>query len=230
MNAICEQISVASRILYAQGVVDAFGHVSVRAMDAKGFWMSRSMAPALVTAHDVVMHGEDGDPHDQAVRPFLERFIHAEIYRARPDVMAIVHSHAPSVVPFTVVANVALRPLCHICGFLENGPRPYDVATIAGDESDLLISSRAKGEDLARHLAAANVILMRGHGFTVVGRGLEEAVFRAVWTERGAKLQQSAMALGAPRFLSEGEARACDATTSGQIGRAWNLWVSEIGG
>ncbi|AHD11869.1 class II aldolase/adducin family protein [Phaeobacter gallaeciensis] len=198
MTEVQNDIALASRVLYAQGVLDAFGHVSVRASEG-GFWMSRSMAPGLVTAPDVFLHDADGEITGNEVRPFLERFIHAEIYRARPDVMGIVHSHSPSVVPFSVLQDVPLRPMCHMCGFLHGSPVPHDISGIAGDASDLLIRSRSMGEDLARHMGDANVVLMRGHGFTVVGRSLREAVFRAVWTERGAHLQQSAMAMGTPQ-------------------------------
>lgn len=230
MTDIPKLAASASRILYAQGVLDAFGHVSVRDPDGRdGFWMSKSMAPGLVTPADVYFHNQDGDLVDgNGARPFLERFIHAEIYRARPDVNGIVHSHSLSVIPFTVVADMRLRPVCHMCSFLHGAPSPFEISDFAGDATDLLIRSRALGVELARHLGDESLVLMRGHGFTTVGETVEEAVFRAVWTEKGAALQSSALALGSPRFLSEGEAKAATATNRGQIGRAWNLWLSEV--
>lgn len=221
-------VALGSRILGMLGVLDAFGHVSARdpADDAR-LLMSQSMAPALVRPSDIVSIDLDGRSRDAGDRLFLERFIHTEIYRARPDVGAIVHSHAPAVIPFSVVADVELRPICHICGFLAGTPRAFDLADHGGDGTDLLVSSPQLGGALAGQLGGASAVLMRGHGFTVTGRDIAEAVFRAVYTVRNCEIQSAAMALGVPRYLSSREAEACERTTAGQADRAWDLWTHE---
>ena len=220
------QVAQASRILFGLGVVDAFGHVSRRCPTRPDrFWMSRSMAPGLVCADDVIEHDLDGDPVGApGARVFLERFIHAEMYRARADVGAVAHSHAPTVVPFTVV-DAPVRPVAHTCGFLHGTIGAFDVAEHAGDGTDLLIRTAELGRALSRHLGDRAVALMRGHGFTAVAADVPEAVFRAVYTMLNCRLQLDALRLGEPRYLTAAEADACEASTRGQAGRAWDLWV-----
>ena len=224
-------VAQASRIVYAKGLVDAFGHVSSRHPDRLDrFLMSRSMAPGLVTPADVIAHDLDGVPVDNpGTAVFLERFIHAELYRARSDVHAIVHSHAPSVVPYTVV-EASLRPIAHTCGFLRTIGRTFDVADEVGDGSDLLVRDANLGRALAACLGDSAIVLMRGHGFTAVGKTVAEAVFRAVFTALNCQLLTTALQLGQPRTLSEAEAEACEQTTGSQSSRAWELWVKEHGG
>lgn len=227
---------VANRILFDQGVVDAFGHVSVRHdKDPARFLLARSMAPALVTEADIVEHRLDGTPVDAAGRAvYLERFIHGAVYRARPDVQAVVHSHAPAVIPFGAVAGAPLRPLWHMCGFLARGAPVFEIREAAGEASDLLIRSQALGDALAGSLGTADVVLMRGHGATLVGPSLRHAVYRAVYTQMNATLQLQAMQLGATSggdvtFLTEAEGLAADEANSGQLERAWKLWKSAVG-
>lgn len=224
------EIAQASRILFGLGVVDAFGHVSRRHPDRPDrFLMSRSMAPGQVTPDDVIEHDLDGEPVGRpGARVFLERFIHGEIYRARPEVNAVAHSHAPAVLPFTVV-DTPVRPIAHTCGFLHGVGRPFDVADEAGDGTDLLIRSADLGRALATHLGQAAVVLMRGHGFTTIGGSVAEAVFRAHYTALNCQLQMAALGLGEPHYLSPAEAAACEATTRGQADRVWNLWLSLYG-
>lgn len=224
------EITQASRILALQGIMDAFGHVSRRCPErADHFLMARSMAPALVTLEDVVTLNFDGTPISApGTRVFLERFLHAEIYRAQPTVQAIVHSHAPVVVPFTVVPEARLRPICHVCGFLEGAGTPFDVADHAGPASDLLICNSDLGKRFAEHMGASAIGLMRAHGFTAVGQSIPQAVFRAIYTARNCQIQLSASALGTPTFLTPGEAQACEETTGGQADRAWDLWLHEL--
>ena len=224
------RIAQANRILYGKGVVDAFGHVSCRHPDrADRFLMSRSMAPGLVTVDDVIEHDLDGEPVAAPTPPvFLERFIHAELYRARGDIQAVVHSHSASVVPFTVVDTI-VRPIGHTCGFLRTLGRPFDVADEIGDGSDLLVRDAGLARALAIQLGESAVILMRGHGFTAVGTSIAEAVFRAIYTTVNCQLLSSALQLGQPKALSDAEAEACERATSSQTSRAWDLWVSEYG-
>src|ERR1700674_4193 len=217
----------ANHILFDQGVVDGFGHVSVRHPEKSDrFLLARSMAPALVTAKDVLVFDLDGAPiaaGGPAV--YLERFIHGEIYRKRPDVVAVVHSHSPAVVPFSAVTGTKLRPIFHMCGFLGAGTPVFEIRDFAGSGSDLLISDNRLGAALAQSLEQGPAVLMRGHGSTVVGSTLRQAVFRAVYTEVGARLQTEAMRLGPVTYLTEEETLATTNTIGTQIDRAWNLWL-----
>jgi len=219
------KLALANRILYDQGVVDGFGHVSVRHNASPAhFLLSRNLAPALVTPGDILTFDLDGNALDAtAQRVYLERFIHGEIYRARPDVQAVVHSHSPSVIPFGVTAEV-LRPVYHLAGFLGAGCARFEIRTVAGD-TDLLIRDRALGRALAEALGELPVVLMRGHGSTVVGASLEQAVYRAIYAETNARLQAQALQLGAVTYLNETEAALAAATNDGQVVRTWALWA-----
>jgi ribulose-5-phosphate 4-epimerase/fuculose-1-phosphate aldolase len=222
---VIDELVAANHILFDQGVVDGFGHVSMRHPTATDrFLLARSIAPALVTAADIMEFGLDGNPLDARGRAvYLERFIHSEIYRARPDAAAVVHSHSPAVVPFSVV-NVPLRAVGHLGGILGEGCPVFEIRTVAGPGSDLLIRDSALGAALAKSLGQGSVVLMRGHGCTVVGSTVRHAVFNAVYTAAGAALQSEAMRLGAVTFLTREEAEAAAACNAGQIDRSWDLW------
>jgi ribulose-5-phosphate 4-epimerase/fuculose-1-phosphate aldolase len=225
-SAIRELVD-ANHILFDQGVVDGFGHVSMRhPVRPNHFLLARSMAPALVTAKDVLEFDPDGAP-TEAGGPavYLERFIHSEIYRTRPDVVAVVHSHSPAVVPFSVVSGTKLRPICHMCGFLGAATPVFEIRDVAGPGSDLLIRDSRLGAALAQSLGQSAAVLMRGHGSTVVGGTLRQAVFRAVYTEIGARLQSEAMRLGPVTYLTEEEGEATARTNDAQIDRTWLLWL-----
>jgi HCOMODA/2-hydroxy-3-carboxy-muconic semialdehyde decarboxylase len=162
-------------------------------------------------------------------RLYLERYIHSEIYRARPDVMAVVHNHSPAVLPFCIARGARLRPVCHMAGFLggseaPDGPALFEIRDHAGAASDLLIRNRELGAALARTLGASRVVLMRGHGCTVVADSLRVAVFRAVYTEVNAKLMLQALPLGELSPLTPEEADATRITNEGQAARPWELW------
>ncbi len=225
-SAIRELVD-ANHILFDQGVVDGFGHVSQRhPVRPDQFLLARSMAPALVTAQDVLAFDLDAAPIEAAgPAVYLERFIHSEIYRHRPDVVAVVHSHSPAVVPFSVVSGTRLRPVCHMCGFLGAETPVFEIRDVAGPGSDLLIRDARLGAALAQSLGHGGAVLMRGHGSTVVGSTLRQAVFRAVYTEVGARLQAEAIRLGPVTYLTEEEAVATARTNDGQIDRAWLLWL-----
>ncbi|MGA7803952.1 class II aldolase/adducin family protein [Bradyrhizobium sp.] len=224
-SAINEVVD-ANHILFDQGVVDGFGHVSLRhPLRSDQFLLARSMAPALVTTQDVLVFDRDGapiEPGGPAV--YLERFIHSEIYRLRPDVVSVVHSHSPAVVPFSV-SSMRLRPLCHMCGFLGAATPVFEIREVAGPASDLLIRDARLGAALAQSLGQGAAVLMRGHGSTVVGNSLRQAVFRAVYTEVGARLQSEAMKLGPVTYLTDDEAASAAATNDTQIDRTWHLWL-----
>jgi ribulose-5-phosphate 4-epimerase/fuculose-1-phosphate aldolase len=220
----------ANHILFDQGVVDGFGHVSMRhPLRPDRFLLARSMAPALVTADDMLVFDLDGVAAE-AGHPalYLERFIHSEIYRARPDVAAVVHSHSRAVVPFSVASGIRLKPVCHMCGFLGAAAPVFEIRDVAGRASDLLIREARLGAALAQSLGSGAVVLMRGHGSTVVGSSLRQAVFRAVYTEVGARLQAEAMRLGPVTYLTEEEAAAAAAANDTQIDRSWSLWLKAV--
>src|ERR1700686_3533193 len=217
----------ANHILFDQGVVDGFGHVSMRhPVRPDHFLLARSMAPALVTEADVLEFDPEGAPVEAGgPAVYLERFIHSEIYRTRRDVVAVVHSHSPAVVPFSVVSGTKLRPICHMCGFLGAATPVFEIRDVAGPGSDLLIRDARLGAALAQSLGQGAAVLMRGHGSTVVGSTLRQAVFRAVYTEIGARLQSEAMRLGPVTYLTEDETVAATNTIGTQIDRAWFLWL-----
>ena len=227
--ALVEKLVIANRILYNQGVVDGFGHVSVRHDKSPGhFLLSCNRAPGLVKKADILTYDLNGDlVGESTLRSYLERFIHGEIYRARPDVMAVVHSHSPSVIPFGVTGQ-RLRPIFHMSGFLGSGSSLYEIRESNGN-TDLLIRDTGLGKDLAKALGQHTCVLMRGHGSTVVGPSLERAVYRAVYTEENAKLQLTASALGPIEFLTPEEADLAMATNEGQVMRPWELWSRSIG-
>jgi ribulose-5-phosphate 4-epimerase/fuculose-1-phosphate aldolase len=226
---LVDKLVVANRILYDQGVVDGLGHISVRHDSAPGvFLLSCSRAPGLVVHQDIVCYDLDGNAlSPDAERPYLERFIHGEIYRARPDVVAVVHSHSPSVIPFGATKQ-DLKPIFHMAGFLGGGSAHFDIREAAGD-TDMLIRSNELGRYLAQSLGAHSCVLMRGHGSTTVGNSIEQVVYRAIYAEVNAKLQAQAMSMGAITYLTQEEARLASDTNDGVITRSWDLWQRRIG-
>ena len=227
-RALVEALAVANRILYHEGVVDGFGHVSVRHDRSPAhFLLARNMAPALVTPADILTFDLDGQALDAGDRRvYLERFIHAEIYRARPDVVAVVHSHSPSVIPFAVT-KTPLRPVYHMSGFLGEGSAHFEIRDVAGN-SDLLIRNATLGRALADALGASTAVLMRGHGSTVVGTSLQQVVYRAIYAETNARLQTQALALGDVTYLNAEEASLAAATNDTQLARVWELWQRSV--
>ncbi|SNS11852.1 HCOMODA/2-hydroxy-3-carboxy-muconic semialdehyde decarboxylase [Noviherbaspirillum humi] len=226
---LIDRLVLANRILYDQGVVDGLGHVSVRHDSQPGvFLLSCNRAPGMVVRDDILSYDYDGNTVcETSERSYLERFIHAEIYRARPDVMSVVHSHSPSVIPFAAT-RTALRPIYHMAGFLGCGCSHFDIRLAAGN-TDMLISSSQLGKSLAESLGNSAVVLMRGHGSTTVGTSLEQAVFRAIYAETNAKLQAQAKNLGEVEYLNDEEAKLASDTNDGQILRSWNFWKMRVG-
>ena len=227
-RALVDDLVAGSRILAEHGVLDAYGHVSARSDKRPDrFLMSRSRAPALVTAADLMELGMDSEPATGDKRKgFIERYIHGEIYRARPEVMAIVHSHSPSVIPFGVT-RTRLRPVYHMGSFLWSGAPVFEIRESRKD-NDLLVRDRPLGHALAKTLGKCNCVLMRGHGMTVIGDSVPEAVFRAIYTEMNARLQLQATQLEGPiEFLSDEEGRRSQASNRGTLERPWELWKKQ---
>jgi ribulose-5-phosphate 4-epimerase/fuculose-1-phosphate aldolase len=222
---LVEDLVAANRVLVELGVLDGFGHVSVRHdKDANRYLMSRSMAPALVKADDILEFDLENvavDAKGQAV--FLERFIHGEIYKARPDVKAVVHSHSPSVIPFGV-SKTRLKPIYHMSSFMGVDVPVFEIRDVAGPASDLLVRNAGLGTALAKALSDKTVVLMRGHGSVTVGTSIPQVVFRAYYAEMNARLQSEAMRLGEVTYLTAEEAAAAAKTNDGQVMRPWELW------
>jgi ribulose-5-phosphate 4-epimerase/fuculose-1-phosphate aldolase len=224
-----DDLVAANRTLARLNVLDAFGHVSVRdPRDPHRYLISRSIAPESVTAADIVVLDLDSqtvDAKDEAKLLYRERFIHGEIYKARPDVHAVVHSHSPTVVPFTVT-RAKLRPLLHNAGFLGLGVPLFEIRKSAGDGTDLMILTPSLGKDLAKQLGnEAAVVLMRGHGDSVVGPSLPNAVFRAYYTEINARQQLAAITIGGPiNFMTKAEALTANDAMLRASARPWALW------
>ena len=223
--AAIEDLALASRILANEGVLDAYGHVSVRhPADPNRYLMARSLAPALITAADILEFDLASKPVTPTqARLFTERFIHGAIYQARPDVKAIVHSHSPTVIPFGI-SDVPLRPVFHLGAFLYGGVPVFEISEHAGD-GEMLVRDARLGDALAKTLGDRIVALMRGHGNVVVGPSLQHAVFRAIYTEVNARLQTVAIGLGGKvRYLSDLEGDNVTNQQPGNIARAWELW------
>ncbi len=223
------ELATANRILFDQGVVDGFGHVSLRdPRDPGRFLLARSMAPGLVSPKDIMLFDLDGvpiDPRGRAV--YLERFIHGSIYKARPDVTSVVHSHSASIIPFGITPQ-KLRPVYHMSGFLGDDVPVFEIRQVAGDATNMLIDSVKLGDALARTLGGAIVALMRGHGSVTVGPSLRHAVFRAVYAETNAKLQSEAIRLGPVTYLSSGEAKSTRESHDKTLNRPYELWARRV--
>lgn len=220
LPALIDDLVVANRILSNEGIVDGYGHVSARhPSNPNRFLLARSIAPALVKAEDIFEYDLDSNPVSGAPASYLERFIHGEIYRARPDVRSVVHDHSPSVLPFGI-STVPLRPVYHMAYFVGEGVPVFEIRTVAR-ESNMLINDAVRGKALAATLGNKPAVLLRGHGAVTVGPSVLLAVARAVYLDVNAKLQQQAMALGGPlTYLSPEESKL----GVQDYERSWNLW------
>jgi HCOMODA/2-hydroxy-3-carboxy-muconic semialdehyde decarboxylase len=216
----------AYRILAAHGVIDAYGHVSLRSpRDPQRYYLARSLAPELVTLDDLLEYDLDSRPIDERGRESVrERFIHGEIFKTRPEVMAVVHNHSPSVVPFSVT-GVPMRALFHMASFIGDGLPNFEIRDVKPG-SDLLVKDPALGQALAKTLGAKPAALMRGHGSVVVGENLPRAVGRSIYLELSAQLQMQALALAGPggriTYMDAAEVKASDPVQN--YARAWPMW------
>ena len=224
-----EDLAASSRILADQGVFDAAGHVSMRHPGhPERFLMSRSLAPQMITADDIMEFDLDCNAIEARGRNgFIERYLHGEIFRARPDVMAVAHSHSPSVIAFGL-SNTPMRAMYHNAAFLAAGVPVFDIREKFGT-TDIVVSTAAKGAALAEVLADKPVALLRAHGMVAVGPSLPVAVFRAIFTVTSATIQHQAQALGgAIAALDEEEGRIADIVNVETVGRSWDLWKQRV--
>jgi ribulose-5-phosphate 4-epimerase/fuculose-1-phosphate aldolase len=220
---------LANHILADQGVLDGFGHVSVRSVNnPTHYFISRSRAPALVTAEDIMEYDFDDNAVDARGRSsYAERFIHSEVYKARPDVHAVVHSHSPAVIPFGV-SGVPLKPISHMAGFLIREVPVFEIREAGGNATDMLIENKTLGAALAKKLGNGTAVLMRGHGDTVVGPALKTTVLYAIYTEFNARMEAEALRLGGTvTFLNEEEAAKVGAILDRSVERPWEIWKAQ---
>lgn len=233
LMAAIDELVIANRIVAAEKVCDAFGHVSLRHPgDPKKFLLSRGRAPELIEAKDIMAFTLDGATASGTGKPYLERFIHGAIYEARPEIQAVVHSHSYSVVPFSVIGE-PLRPVMHVCATIGADVPVWDPQDRFGD-TDMLIANMEQGRDLAQTMGPRTSVLMRGHGSTVAGRSLREAVYAAVMLEVNAQLQLRAQSMGTVKFLTQGEIQKIrERQDKGRPGegydRAWQYWLRHAG-
>jgi HCOMODA/2-hydroxy-3-carboxy-muconic semialdehyde decarboxylase len=228
VKALVDELVVANHILYNQGVVDGFGHISARSpLDPTHFFMSRSVAPSAVTAADIMEFDADGAVVGGDKRaPYAERFIHSEVYKARADVTSVVHGHSPSVIPYGV-SHVPLRPVFHMSGFLGKGTPIFEIRDAAGLEpdTDMLVKTPRLGTGLAQALGKSSVVLMRGHGFTAARKTLIAVVRLCVFLPRNARVLLAAMQLGGPiNGLSAGEVDAKISAYESDDSGMWRGW------
>jgi HCOMODA/2-hydroxy-3-carboxy-muconic semialdehyde decarboxylase len=227
---LIDDLVAANRILSDHGVLDAYGHISVRDPGTKDrYWLSRSKPPTQVTSDDIIAFDFDSNP----VRPgenrlFFERVIHGEIYKARPDVMAVVHSHSPALVPFAN-SDTRLRPMVGNAAFLGDGVPVFDIRTV-DDEGDLNVCTMPQAKALARALGQHWVVLLRGHGAVAVGDGVRSCVRHAILAENNARLQLQAALLGPVHFLTASEIEFGKRMKPKDPDRAWQLWKAKAMG
>jgi HCOMODA/2-hydroxy-3-carboxy-muconic semialdehyde decarboxylase len=218
--ALIEDLVAANRILAQNGVLDAWGHVSIRhPNNPERYLLSRARAPALVSAEDIMEFDIDSNPVDQQGRRiFLERFIHGEAYRARPDVNAVVHSHSPTVIPFTVTEE-PLKAISHIASFLACGCPVFEIRDV-GITQGLLVTNSKQGAGLAKTLGDKPVALLRGHGNLVVAPDIQRVVHRALYTEINAQQLATALSFRRPiKYVEPDEAQ-----DPKRLGDSWELW------
>lgn len=227
-------VVIANRILALNKVLDAYGHVSIRHPERPDrYFLSRSLSPGIVDVDDVIEFHLDGTPVEASEgRPlYLERFIHGGVYEKRPDVRAVVHSHADDILPFSISKTTPLRPVIHAVGDMGETVPVWDIADRFGDETTLLVTNMDQSRDLAGCLDSNRVALMRGHGFVSVGRSINDLVRLSVYIPRNARTQLAAMQMGEYKALSRGEiaARLKLDPDSPAMRRGWDYWAREAG-
>jgi ribulose-5-phosphate 4-epimerase/fuculose-1-phosphate aldolase len=225
---------IANRLLAREGILDAYGHVSVRHPDnPQRFVMSWARAPELVESEDLLEFGMDGEPIDAKGRfPYLERYIHAAAYADRPDVMSVCHNHTASILPFGISRTARLKPVIHSAAVIGGEVPVWDIADEFGHNTNMLVVNMQQGHSLARTLGAGHVVLMRGHGSVVVGSNIPAVVSACINMDKNAKVQLQALQLGVYIPLAPGEIErpSVDPGRVGMPDRAWEAYVRRVTG
>jgi HCOMODA/2-hydroxy-3-carboxy-muconic semialdehyde decarboxylase len=236
LQTLIEDLVDANHILYRQGIVDGYGHASVRnPANPERFFMAAAVSPGRVRKKDIIELDLDGNIVGGEDRPtYSERFIHAEVYRARADVHAVIHSHSPTVIPFSVT-DVPLRPIIHGASFMHTGVPVFNTHNVP-EATTPLVNSPAIGKALVATLGQSSIVLMRGHGNTVVGADIRETVSHAIYAEVNARLLLQSLALNRPiDYMNSDEAKAMQGRnvnpgrgSSHGVDRVWQMWVDEV--
>ncbi|HUY06185.1 MAG TPA: class II aldolase/adducin family protein [Acidimicrobiales bacterium] len=228
-----EELVIANRILGHEGILDAYGHISVRNPDNPSqYLLSRARSPEVIEAGDICNYSHDGTPADSSDSiPYIERYIHGAIYEVRPDITAICHNHTLSILPFGISKNVALKAVIHTARFLGTSAPVWDIAEEFGSDTDLLVRNMAQGRSLARSMGKGSIALMRGHGSVVASNDMASLVTMCIGMDRNAKVQREAMMFGEYRSLEEGEisASAIPAQKGRGDNRAWEYFQRRAG-
>jgi HCOMODA/2-hydroxy-3-carboxy-muconic semialdehyde decarboxylase len=228
---LIDDLVAANRILADRGVMEPYGHISARdPRNRDRYWLTRSMAPTQVTAEDIIEFDLDNKPVRAGEnRLFFERVIHGEVYKARPDVMAVCHNHSPSLIPFCN-SDTRLRPMVGNAAFLGEGVPVFDIRTV-DDEGDLNVCTVPQGRAMAQALGAQWLVLLRGHGAVVVGESVRQCVRHAIIAETNARQQIEATILGPVHFLTASELAYARRSKPKDADRAWQHWkVKAMGG
>ena len=227
-DELVNELLLGNKILFKYGIVDAFGHISVRHnADPAKYVMSRHLAPGLVTKDDLITYDLDSNPIPETThRLYSERYIHGEIYKVRPDVQSVVHCHAPALIPFGIT-KAELQPVYHMSSFLGEGVPKYEIRD-AGGMTNMLVRTAPLGKALAETLGDHPMALMRGHGATMVGKSIKHSVYRAVYAAMNAQIQMEAMRFGEVTYLAREEADNYERYIDEVIHRPWNMWVREV--
>jgi HCOMODA/2-hydroxy-3-carboxy-muconic semialdehyde decarboxylase len=230
LNDLIDELALANRILAHEGVLDAFGHVSVRhPTDPGRYLLSRSRSPLLIEPADILQYTLDSEPvNAPKAHLYAERVIHGCIYQARPDVMAVCHHHAPAVMPFCIVGKT-IQPVFHLGAAMGENVPFWDQHDEFGD-TNLLVVKPEEGQSLARTLGQNSVVLMNRHGATVVGGGLKELVSRSIFMCQNAEYQMRAVTLGTPELLHRGEIKLAGAISlmPNVVTRTWEYWSMRL--
>ncbi len=226
-ETVIDEIVTATKILLNEGILDTFGHISARDPEDPGrFLLAQKLAPSLIKAADIQSFNLDGETTDN--RPsYLERYIHSEIYKARPDVNCVLHSHSPAVLPYCFT-DQPLRPVTHMGAFLGEAVPVYEIRDKQGDDTDLFGGSPSVCADIARSLGNSPVVLMARHGVVNVGGSVREVVFRAFYTEQNAAAQTAGLQIGKVKYLSPGEVKTAGKLVGAQIDRGWDHWSERL--
>lgn len=224
---VFEELVTATKILIHEGILDTFGHISARdPEDPQSFFLAQKLAPSHITTDDIQRFNLEGETEDN--RPsYLERYIHSEIYKARPDVNCVLHTHSPAVLPYCFV-DQPLRPVTHMGAFLGETVPVYEIRDNQGDATDLFGGDNAVCADIAESLGDQAVVLMARHGVVNVGKSVREVVFRAFYTEQNAAAQTEGLKIGNIKYLSPGEVKTAGKLVGAQIDRGWDHWTMRL--
>lgn len=231
IDAVLTQLVIANRILAREDIIDNFGHVSVRhPLDRERYFLARSRSPEVVTRDDIMEFTLDGEQIGQdSRRPYAERHIHGAIYKDRPDVNAVTHHHARSVLPFTM-CDVSLRPMFHMASVIGSQIPVWDSQDEFGD-TNMLVDSMAMGHSLSAALGPNRVALLRGHGAICAAADLKSVVMISIGLRDNAALIQATRPLGEITYLTDGEIEKAGRMLLGAmpLARAWDYWVARAG-